>query len=409
MPKNAEKIKPRRVIAFVIAFVLAVASFTYGVVRLGRKEPGYHEVEVNMEALSDVYDAGLTLMYYADGSANEIKRTLNNVGKVYTEALLEACKLLDAENEYAGIVNIASINRAPGEKLTLDEALFSVLTDACAKTREGKGFSMFSGALFSEWQTLLYLENPQDFDPAINEDERERISGIASETANPEHFIFTMEDERNRVVSFQISDGYRAFLKENEIDAPVLNLGRMRGAYLMQMVEARMTAAGYTKGYLVSRDGLVSDMETLGEREFPVYGLENGKVSEIARIASNSPARGWQFVAQPFTENEYGYYSVQTDGGVLYRHPYYDELTGEFSDVLFSAELVSDELSAADIQYVGLRLCGAKTQEEADDILREANVLSAYTLLRPDGKIHVPAECVSSVRVPGGGRSPESF
>ena len=403
MAKNNDKIQPWKVVAFVLAAALAVFSFTYGVTSLGRKESGYHTVEVRTEDQAEVFDSGLTFTYYAEGSSNEIKHILNAVKDAYSDALTTNHKLLEPAKTYPDCVNLASVNEAMGEPVQITRPLFNILRDAYEKTLERNGFNMFAGALFSEWQTLLYLENPEEFDPLNDENERNRIRDIAEITRNLDHFSFEILDEEKCVIRFDVSEEYLSFLKEYEIASPVLNLGMMRDAYLLQAVGEEMAQKGFVNGYLTTQTGLVLSLEEGKAQELCVYGSKNGKIGEIGSVSMVSPVCGAQFVAVPPLENAYGYYEMVKDGKTFYRHPFFDGANGEFQNLLFSLELVGE--NAAQLRYHQLNLHTVKTQEEADAYLRENRICACYTLQKDDLPIlYVSPDCAGAVQTVEGVR-----
>lgn len=381
MGKNGEKIRSWKVVAFAIAVIVAICSFSYGAVNMGKKESGFHEIEAKAEDKVSTFDAGLTFMYYAEGSSNAIKHTLNAVREVYSPALTSLNKTLDALNIYEDCVNLATVNAAQGQPVRVSEALFSVLTDAYAKTREERGFNMFAGALWSEWQAILYLEEPEAFDPLNNPEEARRLAAIAAMVNDLSNFTFTVVDEEEKIVRFDVSQAYREFAERYEITAPALDLGPMREAYLVQLVQESLTQAGFTNGYLTAQSGLTAVMGGGEMDQYAVYGRENGQVSRIASLTVPSPSYGWQFVAISPLENAYGYFTVRDETGDHYRHMYVNILTGDVSEVLFSAQLAGQAASAADVQYAGIVLHTLSNQAEIDEFLKETGMSACYTLI----------------------------
>ena len=124
------KNKKLRTVLFVLAFFVAVSAFAYGVTSLGHKDPGYQEVEVSEYKKVELFDTGIHLHYSFEGNSNEIKRRINELKEIYTNALDHAWKLLDKSTEYEGYHNLAYLNHHLNEDVEIDEELVMILQDA---------------------------------------------------------------------------------------------------------------------------------------------------------------------------------------------------------------------------------------------------------------------------------------
>ncbi len=136
-----------RTAAFLLALLLAVGAISFGITRIGRKVPGYQSIDIvsNEEELS--YARDISFQYYLDGSSDEIKRAINEIRAFYSPTLLRVCEQLDAETEYEGVNNLATLNAKLGQDVQLSEELFRVLLDAQARSEAQTGFNLFGGKL----------------------------------------------------------------------------------------------------------------------------------------------------------------------------------------------------------------------------------------------------------------------
>ena len=244
--------KPKKVIRlvlFLFAAALAVFSFTYGVKMIGHKDPGWQTIEADVQKGHVTYTAGLTLQYWAEGSGAEIRDLTERVKKVYSDSLYRNVELLDARNTYEDSVNLASLNEQEGRKVTVSKTLARVLAKALEKTEENAGYSVFAGALNGEWQTLLYLENPQDFDPAVNGDQADRIARLTELINTPETFSLEISEKGEEAeICLRVSPAYQKAIEEMEISAPVLDLGVLRDAVLIDLVAEDLRGASGRAG-----------------------------------------------------------------------------------------------------------------------------------------------------------------
>lgn len=364
---------------YALTVIVIVSLLAVKLYDMLHREPGYYQIEPSSQYLGELKDAPVRLTYYLDGSTNQIKRTQGEVQKAYTDVLLLATRQLDAETVHKGINNIASVNASSGEELRVSPELYRVLKDAYGK--QGAHYRLLSGALWSEWQKLLYLDDPAVFDPANNSDTLQRLSRLAA-LQDAGALIFT--DDAACSLSLRVSEDYRALLTEYEITAPVLHLGRLRDAYLMQWVADALTEKGFTKGYLTSVDGLVIALEEAGTQTFSL--LAPGVNAPIASVSAKAPRKLACLYAFAPAPQKYGRYTLEKDGKTLYRHAFYAEKDGLPRDVLLSLSLVSDTLSMPDLMDMILQAADMDAAGGIEALL-SGKPFSVYYTLQNDGKV----------------------
>ena len=370
-----------RIIAFLIAVGIAIASFTIGVMQYAHRETGYYEVGYSNAANAEVYDSGVHLLYYAEGGSSFIRQHLNEVQRVFSDDLLQYYRLLSAEKTYEGLNNIAALNAAPEQALKVDAVLYAVLKDAYARHEMQEGYHLFSGVLHTEWQSMRYLEEPEQTDPLLNDDEAEFLKVLTSQLAKKEQFSLEFDDN-NSTVTLHISEEYRNWTEQNEIEAPVLDLNLLHDAYLLQLVAMRMTAQGYTDGYLYTESGISISLGKQGNMEYSLYAVGESGVETIAVTALQQPAAFCSFTVVSPTEERYGYYKIELEGKPYYRHPYVNVKNGSFSNVLMTAALGGTSEQAVDLAYVMLVLNSLESAEAVAEYVSALpqEIISAYTL-----------------------------
>lgn len=366
-----EKKNRWRAALFLAFAVLAVAAITYGITSYAQKEPGYYQAEPDAQTKTVAYDSGVVYYGYAGGSSDEVKHYLNGMNAAYSASLLRAYKELDAENTYDGFTNIATLNQHIGEELQISGELMNVLRDALAKTRDGKGYNVFSGALHAQWRTLLYLDSPDEFDPAADVFEAQRMADIAAMTADLSHFNLEIVDAEKHIVRLTVDEAYQTFAQNMEISAPALDLNVLRKAYLLQWVAADMAAQGYADGYLATDDGL-SMVLNAGDMQHSLAGLSKGKAMVAATMPAEKNSVCCQMTAYPLTDRRYGYYTFMQDGATYMRHPWVNAQTGESGQLLLSAGLLARDMKPVDGLYCLITMTGAATEAEAQRMLRAA-------------------------------------
>lgn len=355
-----------RIVLTAAAFVVAVIAFTFGAVRIGHKDPGYHVIEAKVDAEALLYNKAVTLKYWFDGSTNNIKRGINALTEVYTPLLAASYKQLDPHNLYTSVNGIATLNMNQGREIMVSEHLYAVLKDAYRRTLEGRGYNMFAGDLYAEWKSIQILDEPQAFDPALNSDQAARIAAIATQVSDLSNFRLEFLDDRTCLVRFSVSDSYAGFCRTNEIDSMPLDLNLLHDAYLMDWIAADLLAEGYDTGYLYTSEAQVLCLGSKGTLGYSMYTLENGNETAYAALDIEGPFSATTFTA--FGMGSHYGYTLKTDSvGPLYRHMYFDVRTGFFTDVLMSATVIGNDRDIVETVYQSIILNTLPTEQQTAD------------------------------------------
>lgn len=334
----SEKHVGLRVVFFVVAVVVAVGAFSYGISALGAKQSGYQLIEASADSDAPFYNREISFGYYLEGSSGAIKKATKELVGVYTPILAAAYKQLDSSVEYAGAVSIGALNNHLGEEVGVSAELYDVLKDAYARTLERRNFNMFAGALYAEWKSVLILDDPAGFDPLTNEDMAARFADIAEQVSNLDNFSLEFLDDERHIVRFSVSDGYAAFCKEMEIEAGALDLNLLANAYRLEMIASALEGLGFTDGYLLSQDGLAITLSGCRQQSYALYGKEDGSIVERGSFVVEGRSSKAFMAAFPLGSYSGSYYSV-VDGRL--RHLFFDTSTGGIHDVVMACTLVS--------------------------------------------------------------------
>ena len=344
-----------RIAAFVVVFFIAVAAFTNGVLGISNKKPGYYAIDTEPDEEAPMYAQNVSTNLYFTGESAEIKRSLMEAKGAYSAALQRAKKLTDAKMTYTGFQNIASLNAKPGQTLRVGSELCAMLRSAYEKTKENAGYNVFAGALNAEWETLLYLEEPQPFDPMNDSLQAERIRRLVTETNELSNFTLEFPDSES--VCFDMSESYRRLLGELEITAPVLDLGFLRDAYALDLVKTSLEEAGYRQGYM-SCGAFTLMLSQEGEGAYCIYGNTADGVLALASLEAAKGSACCEIRSFPFA-GESGYYSVED----VPRHDAVDARTGYPGTALSSLYVVDEKGSAAQAAFEALRLFSISAEE----------------------------------------------
>lgn len=362
-----EKISPIRIVLFVIVFAVAIGAISFGVYRIGYKAPGYYSVTEITDDEAVMYGNDYELVNYFGGNSNQIKAAMNELSELYSSTLKRAYKLTDPVNEYKGYVNLATINKNPGQPQKVSEELFKMLRDADNRTNR-QYYSLYAGALYAHWNSILYLSDALEYDPLVNADERERIKALAEETKKSSAVTLTF-DEANSTVTLNVSPEYAAFCTENEESDVYLDFNLMRDAYILDMLYKELSDKGYTNGYITAKNGLYRALNAYSGGEYCMY-TNNGAIEKYKTVAVTPDSCCNMFRSFPIAKGEMGYYTITADGKTYLRHPKTNLTEDGYNNLLQSSMVVSYE-SASDAVFYTCRLLAASEQGEIEAIETE--------------------------------------
>ena len=310
---------PLRIALFLLALAVAITAFTVSVQKKSGNSAGDAVVSARADGDAPLYAANVRLTYHFDGRSRDIRLLKNEISDAYSNALGRVWKLLDTEKVYDGYEgNLADVNRHPNENVTVPRELFEILADALERSDREEGFSLYAAPLYAEWERILYAENAADFDPLRNEDEAERLRAIAFACADRSNCSLELVDAENCVVRLNVADSYRQFLADYELPRTVLDLNRLKDAYILRAVARALELRGYRSGYLATRSGLTLSLSEDTWGAYEIYSYVNQTAVAAASVAAAPGTAGSMLRAFPLTEDEAGFYSV--DG--LLRGPY---------------------------------------------------------------------------------------
>ena len=374
----SDKHVPLRIAAFALAFIIAVGAFAMAVTGIARKEPGYYSVSADPNDAAPRYVNSAALRYYCDGESESIKAVLRAIQPVYNAVLLESFQLLDCEEEYVGVVNLATLNANPGQDIRLDPRLFDALLDAYDRTLRQEGYSVFAGPLYKEWTTLLYLEDATDFDPLNDPDEAARIETLAALAQDLSLYTLTVVDEENSTVRFDLDGKVAETLAALELDAPVLDLNILRDAYQLEMTAAALVEQGFDSGYLSTDSGASIALPGLPKGEFRLYGLTEEGTSPAGAMVADGGTAASLFHVFAYDETRDGFYTVDSAEGTVYRHPFVPA-SGVTPEKLRSSLVVDVSGSAVTACYTNLCLSAFESLRETKNFAASCALPIAYT------------------------------
>ncbi len=363
-----------RAILTAVFFVIAVVAFTVGITNIGRKTSGYQLIEGKADAEAMTYNNAVHYKYWFEGSSNQIKRSIRGLEAEYTPVLSAAYKQLDHQNTYMGQVSIGTLNQSLGREVKVSAELYAVLKDAYSRTLEKKGFNMFAGDLYEAWHSILILADAQEFDPSVNQTQAERIEAIAAMVNDLSNFSLEFVSETDHRIRFSVSDAYREFCERHEIESMALDLNILKDAYLLQWLGTKMVEKGYVYGYFFTEEGLVLNTSDRGSHGYEMYTLERDSKGSLAETVYATLNLDGVFSATTLTAfsmgSDYGY-SLEIDGGTVFRNEHFDVSTGGFPGTVLSLTVIRPDLDLVSLVCRAVELFNLGSESAIEELSSE--------------------------------------
>ncbi|MBQ4601065.1 MAG: hypothetical protein IJB17_05490 [Oscillospiraceae bacterium] len=259
--KLSGKNKTLRIVLIVILLVVAAVSLSAGLTALLNREPGWQEVSVDSGELHCGGD--FVLQYDFGGAGMSATAESKALTAAYSEAAVKAWQLFSSETPENG--NLAWLNAHVNEPVTVDPGLYTALELVVRYENR----HVFLGAVYSEYERMLLCESDGEaerYDPAQNPELLPYIKEAAAFANDPAAVRLELLGE-NRV-QLSVSEDYLAFADTHEITGFV-DFGWMTNAFAADYLADTLSAAGFTRGYLVSYDGFTRNLDLRGQQ----YGI----------------------------------------------------------------------------------------------------------------------------------------
>ena len=342
-----KKQKIIRIILFAAALITASTAFAIAAVNFAANKTGYKTIAASPDEDAVLYASDFTFKYYFEGRSGEITEQNKQVTAVYSQALARAYKLLDPSVSYNGYCNIADLNRCSGEPLKVGSELYAVLKDAYAKTLDNKGYNMFAGPLYSHVYGILILNDPEEFDPENDPEEKERREKLSTLCGNLSHYRLEFLDDIEHIVSFSVDDEVRNTLAELEEESGIIDLNLLHDAYMAQIAEEALVNAGFINGYITTKSGLTLALSAQKDGEYCLYGIKDNVPAILDTVKLDSAA-----IASCFKRFEIGsenyYYTLEKDGKNFLRCPFISAYDGYENDSYLSFYTIYEDEAITD-------------------------------------------------------------
>jgi len=247
-----------RVILIAVLLTIAVFAIGSGISDALKVEPGWNQIQATNNTINCSEDFKLIYDFTDYGSsASAAEKELT---RLYTDATERAYRIFSAEYAQEGLHNMACLNDHINEEVTVDETLYKAFAQLEAAENRGvylaPVYAAYYNVLSSE-ADVLAAEN----DPGKDPEAKAYVDLLMGYVSDPE--MIRLELLGGNRVCLRVSEAYQTFAKEQELETFV-DFGWMKNAFIADYIAERLSAEGFTSGYLVSFDGFTRNLDSRG-------------------------------------------------------------------------------------------------------------------------------------------------
>lgn len=351
-----EKGTKKRVVLLIVAILVALGAFGYGIGTLTNVETGWYVIEAT--SASEMNCAQDFVFRYDLGNSGISAAAENKaLSMLYTEVTEKAYQIFNARENSLPYNNIYFLNRNINQPVQVDAALYN----AFALSEETGSRYMYLGPAFQEYHSLFFCTEEwetEGYDPYQNEDQKAYLARIAAFACDPAHIQLQLMGDNT--VQLNVSEEYQAFAKEYGI-WDFLDLYLLKNAFIIDYLADTLQNAGYTRGVLSSYDGYT---RCLSEQGFtyanPVYApVDALHVTEAARVQYPGGTAVVQFHSMPLNTQKELYYFQFKNGDT--RTAYLDEKDGLCKAAIPFLSVTGRERGCAEMALQLMPLYAAET------------------------------------------------
>ena len=292
---------PRLRLALVIlALAVAAGAFWYAFRQLVTVEPGWTLLEADGAVGLNV-SADFRLQVELGAGSETPLAERKRLTTVYSGAAREAYTRYTAQEYVSGVSGIWYINHHPGEVIRVDEQLYRALQKSLSA-----GDWLYLGPVYEVWDSVWFSQEDREAAEADPRKDAETAAYLMQVTDFVRSGGIRLELREDRSVCLILSDEYRAFGEENGITR-WLDFGWQKNAYVIDDLADALTAKGWQKAVLSSKDGFIRCLDGRGSFTMNVYAETEAGIGQIAEAGYQGPAALLMMLPAPGGERSHAY------------------------------------------------------------------------------------------------------
>lgn len=343
-----------RIVLWVLLVAIAVTAAVLGMRAIFTRDPGWITVRAESEIPAQA-TAELSFQYcLGENATAEIKQ----LTALYTQLAGRAYRVYHPTERFEGLGNLAALNAAPNQDVTLEPELYRALE----LVTQLDSRVIFLGPAYAQYDAVFRSREDAEaalYDPMRNPEAGEYLSQLMAFAGDPEAISLSLLGE-NRA-RLRVSEAYLDFAAAYEIQA-LLDFYWTRNAFVLDDLAAGLSAQGYSRGYLVSAEGFgrylgpSQDSYTVELRD-----LRSDQLGQPARLELEGPLSAAALHGYSLSGSAGDYFYRYEDGSL--RMPYLDSRSGQCRCAIPDLTLLSDGVGCGELALRANELLTASAWE----------------------------------------------
>ena len=201
----------------------------------------------------------------------------------------------------SGVIGMWYINHHPGEAVRVDDKLYRALQKSVSA-----GNWLYLGPVYEVWDSVWFSREDREAAAADPRKDDEFAAYVAEVTGMIRSGEIRLELREDQEVCLVISDAYRAFGEENGITRWI-DFGWQKNAFIIDDLAEALTASGWTRAVLSSKDGFIRCLDDRGSFTLNMYADTAAGVRQIAQMDYSGPAALLMLLPAPGGDRSYSY------------------------------------------------------------------------------------------------------
>jgi len=248
-----------RIAVVILLIALAGGAFAYALNSYFSKETGWVAIKTAASAERNCSNE-FVFLYCIGASGASARLEHKSLTSLYTAATVKAYKLFNNDEIFAGLNNIAYINRHPNEVIEVDEVLYN----AFSLMERYNCRSLYLAPIYADYKIMFSCEDDSQiiaYDAFQNDEVRSYYEELAKFASNYE--AINIELLGDNKIMLRVSAEYQQYAAEHGI-TNYIDFFWMKNAFIIDYLAAVMIENNYTLGTISSYNGFVRNLDGSG-------------------------------------------------------------------------------------------------------------------------------------------------
>lgn len=346
-----------RIILVILLFGIAMAGVYFGVKGLLTRESGWTRVEADSSVPAQA-TADIDFEYCLTSNATAEYKLLTIL---YSDAAQRAWQVYHPTQAFDGVKNLQTVNAAPNKEVVVEPELYRAFELVEAQ----KSRVLFLAPVYAQYDAVFRsLEDAEAavYDPARSEEAAACVAELMGFLTDPEAVSLDLLGD-NRV-RLKVREDYLRYAGDNGVEA-FLDFYWLKNAFVLDDLAEKCRSQGFTRGYLVSREGFARYLDTADTADYTLQ-LTDGSQAGVVMAASLQIREGMSLAclhSYSLADSTADFFYQYADGREV--TPYLDPATGESRAALSDLTLLSRTASCAELALAALPALTAETWDAA--------------------------------------------